>query len=551
MQPMRRDVGGQISKFCPRFHFGTPAADAPEETDPLDSTDLDEIMKRIVVLLEENHHNPHDPKAAALLDKVKSVAEDGNSDETVAQISQALTHYGLKDPHEYKLLRTILVAAILNFRVHAGPPFQDRRRSSGSCNLLRLPAELLLEIGKLLSTPDLFGLVKSNRALHNLYLPSLHIDVQLKSKRALEAFCAAVRAREWEGKVKHLLVDYPDDTSGRCQRTITPEEAGTWELVRLTLPRLHALQTLHFYGNVGMIRARRKEGRKEVGEIIGTNSQPRIRSFGCHWDNLPLESIPLFKHAREQIQELIIRPPFLGYYDLGSGPMSPVHLPSLQHFSGPVLMVPKVIPGAEAPAERWTIHWDSSYGSEKASRIKLKPIAIDCLAHLATYGSKVKQLSNMLDGWWTLSPMRVACNLPHLEQLRFENTYNVYHSLSHMLDMIRQLDEALPKFDRTLAVLDLERGPANFPRSAQEDAMVFRYECNLLGRWAKLCPSLVDVTLMSRMRFRLLEGKWQAVDSTGVPRHRAGHISSVIEGCSEGHSALALAMDELPYSIVY
>ncbi|KAJ7650517.1 hypothetical protein FB45DRAFT_1017909 [Roridomyces roridus] len=138
----------------------------------------------------------------------------------------------------------------------------------------------------------------------------------------------------------------------------------------------------------------------------------------------------------------------------------------------------------------------------------------------------------MLDGWRCLSPMEVAEHLPHLETLHFENVFPYLDAL------------ALPACRKS--VLDLER-PPNSPRDPRKDLTVFQFECNLLGRWTGLCPSLVNVTLMSGMRCRLLEGKWRVIDSAGVPGDIVRPIPNVFdrEGHFEGNWALAL--DELPY----
>ncbi|KAJ7650516.1 hypothetical protein FB45DRAFT_1017908 [Roridomyces roridus] len=349
----RLDVLGAIDHLR-GFDFGVPAANAPpsrrvrlaEDFDPLESTDLDEIMKRIVLLLQENDHDPRDRKTKALLEKLRTIAEDGSLDKTAVEISQALMRYGLEGP-QLKMVRAILVAVILNFQVHAG---LESRSCVSSTDARRFPIanELLLEIGQWLPTGDLFRLVASgNKWLHGFFLPLLYRDVQLKASRPSQRF--APRSGLKAGRER----DYGD----RYRHTITVEEAYTQQLTGLTLSRLHALQTLHFYGNVGMINC----------EITGTTAQPWLHSLACRYGNLPLHSIPLFERARDHIHELIIRPPFgaSGDYTLDCGMDHPpsIHLPCLHHFSGPAHMVSAVIPGAEAPAERWTLNWDlpSSY----------------------------------------------------------------------------------------------------------------------------------------------------------------------------------------------
>ncbi|KAJ7603840.1 hypothetical protein FB45DRAFT_1085500 [Roridomyces roridus] len=408
-----------------------------------------------------------------------------------------------------------------------------------------LPNELLLEIGKLLPTSVLLRLVTlGNKALHEIYRPILYRDVKLESKEALNAFCATVWSQELLSMVKHLFVDY--DIIGHYPQTCEQEVRGTRS--RIVLSQLHALETLHFYGDLFMINM-----------DDWTNSEPRLRSFGCHHDNIwALDSIPHFKRARSGIDELIIRPPCsptrVLYKTLPS-----IHLPALRHFSGPASMVPAVIPGSEASAERWSIKWDlpDAYPWHRITihepvppgAIRVNPT--DCLVHLAKYESKVKRLFNTLDGWESLSPMQVAEYLPHLEELHFENIIDRRKYADHRLrDMRRFLDallQALPTFDRltTMAVLDFEH-PPNPPRDAAKDLLVFHYECNLLWRWTELCPSLVDVILLSGMRCRLLEGEWRIVDSEGVPDDHVGRtVSAVFEGYFEGNSAVSV--DELPY----
>ncbi|KAJ7638275.1 hypothetical protein FB45DRAFT_863405 [Roridomyces roridus] len=104
------------------YQFDSPdlAADTPprahfeEDDDPLDSLDLKEILRRIAQVLPD-----HGKDRKVLLRRLEKVAENSNLDDTALEISEALTSYGLQDRQQFKIARASIVAAILNFQVHA------------------------------------------------------------------------------------------------------------------------------------------------------------------------------------------------------------------------------------------------------------------------------------------------------------------------------------------------------------------------------------------------------------------------------------------------